>query len=488
MLNRIIRFSLDNRLLVISLAALVVVYGLLVAPRLGVDIFPDLNRPVVTIFAEAPGLAPEEVEALVTLPLETLVNGATDVQRVRSVSSAGLALLYVEFDWETDVYVARQIVAERLQLAQGHLPDGVIPTIGPISSLMGEIALVGLVSSSGRSPLEVRTFADWTLRPRLLSIPGVAQVTAIGGGVMQYQVLVQPDRLQQFGLSLSDVEAAVRAANLNTTGGYLIQSDREYLVRNLGNVAAVSDLEQAVVTTRNGVPVALKDVARVAIGSQVKRGDAGVNGKPGVILSIQKQPGADTLALTAALDRAFEDLGASLPADIQIDRTLFRQANFIESAIGNVQIALRDATVIVAIILFLFLLNIRTTAITLTAIPLSFLTSAIVMYWLGLSVNTMTLGGSRSRSARSSTTRSWTSRTSSGACARTDRATHRGQSSASFSRRRARCGIQLSMQRRSWCWRSCPCSSSAASKAGCFRRLAWPTSSQSSRRCWCRSR
>jgi CzcA family heavy metal efflux pump len=393
MLNRIIRFSLANRLLVVSLSALLLVYGLLIIPRLDVDIFPDLNRPVVTIFAEAPGLAPEEVESLVTLPLETLMNGATNVERVRSASTAGLALLFVEFDWDTDVYVDRQIVAERLQLAAGHLPDGVVPTIGPISSLMGEIMLVGIVSNSGRSPLDLRTLADWTLRPRLLSVPGVAQVTAIGGGVAQYQVLVRADRLQQFGLSLGDVEQAVGAANLNTTGGYLIAGEREFLVRNLGNVGTVADLEQAVITTRHGVPVTLKDVARVTMGAQVKRGDAGVNGKPGVILSIQKQPGAATTTLTAELDRAFDDLAASLPPDIQIDRTLFRQANFIESAIDNVQEALRDSTIIVAIVLFLFLLNLRTTAITLTAIPLSFFTSAIVMYWVGLSVNTMTLGG-----------------------------------------------------------------------------------------------
>lgn len=393
MLNRIIRFALDHRLLIVVLSIAVLFYGLLVVPRLEVDIFPDLNRPVVTIFAEAPGLAPEEVETLVTLPLETLANGATDVQRVRSVSSAGLALLYVEFGWGTDIYRDRQIVAERLQLAAGQLPAGVLPTMAPISSLMGEIMLVGVVSSTGRSPLELRTVADWTVRPRLLSVPGVAQVTAIGGTVGQYQVLVQTDRLLQYGLSLADVENAVAAANLNTPGGYLVTPEREYLVRNIGNVRGVADLEQAVITTRNGVPLMLKDVARVTLGPQVKRGDAGVNGKPGVILSIQKQPGADTLALTAELDRAFDVLAASLPADIQIDRSLFRQARFIETAIGNVRKALRHATVIVAIVLFLFLLNVRTTAITLTAIPLSFLVTAIVMYWFGLSVNTMTLGG-----------------------------------------------------------------------------------------------
>lgn len=393
MLERIIRFSLANRLPVLSVSALLLAYGLLIVPRLDVDIFPDLNRPVVTIFAEAPGLAPEEVETLVTLPLETLVNGAANVQRVRSVSSPGLALVYAEFAWHTDVYLARQIVAERLQLSAGHLPAGVAPTIGPVASLMGEIMLVGIVSSSGRSPIDLRTFADWTMRPRLLSTPGVAQVTAIGGGVAQYQVLVQADRLQQYNLSLTDVEHAVAAANLNTTGGYLVARDREYLVRNLGNVSAPADLEQAVITTRNGAPITVKDVARVVLGPQVKRGDAGVNAMPGVILSIQKQPGANTIDLSARLDRVFAELAAALPADIQIDRSLFRQASFIEAAIGNVGTALRHGTMIVAIVLFLFLLNVRTTAITLTAIPLSFLVSAIVLYWFGLSVNTMTLGG-----------------------------------------------------------------------------------------------
>ena len=393
MLNRIIRFALAQRLFILSTAAVLLVYGLLIVPRLDVDIFPDLNRPVVTIFAEAPGLAPEEVETLVTLPLETLVNGAANVQRVRSASTAGLALVFVEFDWESDIYLDRQIVAERLQLAEGQLPSGVIPTMGPISSLMGEIMLVGIVSSSGRSPLELRDLADWTLRPRLLSIPGVAQVTAIGGSVGQYQVLVQPDRLLQYGLSLTDVEEAVAAANLNTSGGYLVTEDREHLVRNLGNVTSAADLERAVVATRHGVPVTLKDVARVTLGPQVKRGDAGVNAKAGVILSVQKQPGADTLALTEELDRAFDGLAATLPPDIQVDRTLFRQSSFISSAIGNVRIALRDGAIIVAIVLFLFLLNVRTTVITLTAIPLSFCVTAILMYWFGLSVNTMTLGG-----------------------------------------------------------------------------------------------
>ncbi|MBA2306217.1 MAG: efflux RND transporter permease subunit [Acidobacteria bacterium] len=393
MLNRIIRFALDHRALILILAVAVIGYGLVVVPRLEIDIFPDLNRPVITIFAEAPGLAPEEVEALVAQPLESLVNGATDVERVRSVSSPGLALLYVEFDWDTDIYRDRQIVAERLQLAAGQLPAGVQPTMAPITSLMGEIMLVGLVSSGGRSPLDLRTVADWTVRPRLLAVPGVAQVTAIGGRVAQYQVLVRTDRLPQYGLSLTDVEKAVAAANLNTPGGYLVTPEREFLVRNLGSVKGVEDLEQAVVATRNGVPIMLKDVARVALGAQVTRGDAGVNGSPGVILSIQKQPGADTLALTAALDRAFDELATSIPSDVRIDRSLFRQARFIEVAIGNVRTALGHAILIVAIVLFLFLLNVRTTAITLTAIPLSLLVTGIVMYWFGLSVNTMTLGG-----------------------------------------------------------------------------------------------
>lgn len=393
MLNAIIRFALAHRLLVLSVSALITVYGLLALPRLGVDIFPDLNRPVVTIFAEAPGLAPEEVEALVTQPIEALVNGAAHVQRVRSVSSAGLALVYVEFDWGSDVYLDRQVVAERLQLSSGRLPAGVVPTMGPISSLMGEILLVGLVSTGDRSPMDIRTLADWTLRPRLLSIPGIAQVTAIGGGVAQYQVLVQSERLLAYGLTFAEVERAVAAANLNTSGGFLIGPERELLVRNLGQVRSVADLEQAVVTTRGGVPIVLKDVARVQLGPQVKRGDAAVNGRPAVILSIQKQPGADTLPLTDALDQALDALAASLPADIQIDRSLFRQSNFIDAAIDNVRQALRDGTVIVVLVLLLFLLNLRTTAITLTAIPLSFLVTGLVLYWFGFSVNTMTLGG-----------------------------------------------------------------------------------------------
>ena len=393
MFDRIILFSLRNRLFVVAGAALLLVYGGSVILGLPVDVFPDLNRPTVTILSEAPGLAPEEVETLVSLPIETMLNGAPGVERVRSTSGIGLSVVTAEFAWGTDIYRDRQLVGEKLQLAAERLPQGVTPSMGPVSSIMGEILLLGLESSTGEtSPMEMRTLADWVVRQRLLTIPGVSQVIPIGGGVKQYQVRVSPRRLAALGLSLKEVEHAVGASNENTTGGYLEAQSQEYLIRNIGRLRNPEQLLNTVVATRNGVPVLLKEVGSVGVGTLVKRGDGSIDGKPAVILSVQKQPGASTIDLTQSIEAALEELQPSLPKDVRI-RTLFKQASFIEAAIRNVEEALRDGAILVMIVLFLFLLNFRTTAITLTAIPLSFMTAAVVFRLFDISINTMTLGG-----------------------------------------------------------------------------------------------
>ena len=393
MLDRIILFALKNRLFVVAAAVLLLIYGVMVIIKLPVDVFPDLNRPTVTVLSEAPGLAPEEVETLVSLPIETTLNGAPGVERVRSTSGIGLSVVTVEFAWGTDIYRDRQLVGEKLQLAAEHLPRGVVPAMGPISSIMGEIMLLGLESSTGQtSPMEMRTLADWVVRQRLLTIPGISQVIPIGGGVKQYQVQVNPQRLAALGVTLQEVEHAVGASNENTTGGYLDAQSQEYLIRNLGRLRDPSQLLSTVVATRNGVPVLLKEVGSVGIGTLTKRGDGSVDGRPAVILSIQKQPGASTIDLTRKIEAALQELQPSLPKDVRM-RPLFNPANFIEAAIRNVEDAMRDGAILVLIVLFLFLLNFRTTAITLTAIPLSFVTAAVVFHLFGISINTMTLGG-----------------------------------------------------------------------------------------------
>lgn len=394
MLDAVIRNALRFRLLTIVMAVVVLVYGGITLWQLPIDVFPDLNRPRVTILTEAPGLAPEEVETLVTFPLESVLNGATGVQAVRSSSGIGLSVIYVEFAWGTDIYIDRQIVTEKIAVALDRIPKGIRPQLAPISSIMGQVMHVGMGSENGQtSPMEVRTLADWVVRQRLLTIPGVAQVVTMGGGRKQFQVLVDPERLLEFGVTLEDVERAVQASNSNATGGYLNQGDNELLVRSIGRIQSLSDLESIVVKTGASRPVVLAQVARVAEAAQVKRGDAAVNGKPAVILVISKQPGADTRSLTDAVTKALDDLRGSLPADIQINPELYQQKTFIDLSIQNVIEALRDGGILVVIVLFLFLLNFRATFITLTAIPLSIVITGLVFKWLGMSINTMTLGG-----------------------------------------------------------------------------------------------
>ncbi|HEX8280971.1 MAG TPA: efflux RND transporter permease subunit, partial [Chthoniobacterales bacterium] len=398
MFDRIIQFSLRNRLFVVALAALLAAYGGYVITRLPVDVFPDLNRPTVTIFTEAGGLAPEEVESLVTFPIESGMNGASGVQRVRSVSSVGLSIVFVEFGFEQNIYTARQIVTERLQQVTEQLPPETKPVLAPISSIMGEIMLVGLTSDDPQfTPMDLRTIADWQIRRRLLSVPGLSQITVIGGELKQYQVLVDPFKLQHFNLSLHEVEAAAKNANVNSTGGFLLGTYTEGLIRNLARVSTLDDLKNSVIPNerRDGsAALTLGQVADVRLGGPLaKRGDAGVNGAPAVILSIQKQPGADTPKLTQQIEGELRSIQASLPEGVKIHSGLFRQSTFIENAIGNIEVALRDGAILVVIVLFLFLLNLRTTVITLTAIPLSLLVTALVFRYFNISINTMTLGG-----------------------------------------------------------------------------------------------
>ncbi|TWT92996.1 efflux RND transporter permease subunit [Neorhodopirellula pilleata] len=403
MLDRIIHFSLSNRLIVLALAAIMLGVGAWQSARLPIDVFPNLNRPRVVVITEAPGMAPEEVETLITFPLETAFNGASGVEAVRSSSGIGLSVIYVEFEWNTDIYNDRQVVNERLQLVAEQLPNGVKPTLAPISSIMGQILMYGMWSEGGKTePMEVRTLADWVVRQRLLTIPGVSQVFSMGGGRMQYQVLVNPDALLEFGLTMGDVHTAVGEANMNATGGYLDQRGaNELLVRGLGRITSLADLKEIVVTMRDSLPITVGDIAKVVEGPQVMRGDSSaylrgkdgtIEGGPAVVLTINKQPGSDTRAVDQAIADALQELKVSLPNDIRI-ANVYSQRSFIDRAIDNVVEALADGGVLVLVILFLFLLNFRTTFITLTAIPLSIIATACVFAAFGLSINTMTLGG-----------------------------------------------------------------------------------------------
>ena len=392
MFTLLVTQSLRNRLLVLALAAVLVVYGAFTATKLPVDVFPDLNRPTVTIMSEAEGLAPQEVEQLVTFPVETQMNGLPGVTRVRSVSGVGLSVTYVEFDWGTDIYRNRQQVAERLALVQDQLPRGVTPVMGPISSIMGQILLVAVTGETA-SPMQVREVADFTIRPRLLTIPGVAQVIPIGGEVRQFRVSPNPAAMRSLGVTNAQLETALAQFGTNAGGGFTDQNAREYLIRNIGRTMSLDDLRNLVVATVNDAPVYLRQLAEVSFAPKVKRGDAGYMAKPAVIVSVEKQPDIDTVRLTRSIETALRDMTPTLPAGIRADQVLFRQADFIETSIRNVERVLVEAVLVVAVVLFAFLLNVRTTAISLLAIPVSVLTTAVVFHLFGLSINTMTLGG-----------------------------------------------------------------------------------------------
>ena len=384
--------SLRNRLMVLAASLVLVLLGIFSAGRLPVDVFPDLNKPTVTILTESEGLAPPEVEQLVSFPIETQMNGVPGVTRVRSVSGVGLSIVYVEFDWGTDIYRNRQQIAERLSLIRAQLPPNVVPQMGPINSIMGQIVLVAMTSEQA-SAMEVREAADFVVRPRLLTIPGVAQVIPIGGEVRQYRIAPNPPALRSLGVTYEQVEQALTQFGVNTGGGFTDQHSREYLIRNIGRTTNLDDLRSVVVAQVNGGPVFLRQVATVEFAPKVKRGEAGYMGKPAVIVSVEKQPKVDTIGLTREIERALKEITASLPQGIKADQIVFRQADFIEKSIRNVEQVLMEAGVVVAVVLFAFLLNWRTTVISLTAIPVSILTTATIFYFAGLSINTMTLGG-----------------------------------------------------------------------------------------------
>lgn len=395
MFTTLVQTSLRQRILVLAVAAILLCYGLWQAPRLPVDVFPDLNKPVVTVLTEAGGMAPEEVEQLVSFPLENLLNGITGVTRIRSTSGIGLSILYIEFDWDTDIYRNRQLVAERLSLAPGQLPPGIAPVMGPVSSIMGEIMLLALPlqTDSAATPMQAREYADFVLRPRLLALPGISQVIAIGGEVRQLRVEPDMVKLQQLGISLAQLQQALTDFAANRGGGFIDLGNREYLIRHLGRTQQLEDLSRLAVGWQQGLPVTLAQVAKVSYAAAVKRGDGGFNAMPAVILNVQKQPGADTVQLTAAIEQALAEMSTALPAGLSAPKVLFRQADFISASVANVTEALRDGSIMVVLVLLAFLLSVRTTLISLLAIPLSLAITVLIFQWLGLSINVMTLGG-----------------------------------------------------------------------------------------------
>lgn len=393
MLNKILSISLQNRLMVLLGAVVLSVTGLYIARNMNVDVFPDLTAPTVTILTEAHGMESEEVEKLVTYQLETAMNGSPNVRRIRSSSAAGISIVWVEFEWGTDIYRARQIVSERIPMVRENLPSGVgSPTMAPISSIMGEVMLLG-VRSDSLSPMELRTLADWTIRPRIKSIGGIANVIVIGGDYKQYQVLANPEKLKYYDVSLGELLEKVQESNMNAPGGFLNEYGNQYIIKGSGRAYTVEHLEEAVVKNVNGQSVKVKDVADVQIGAADKIGDGSLNAAPAVILTISKQPDVNTLELTERLDEAIADLNTTLPESVEIKSHIFRQANFIEASIDNLNQTLLEGAFFVLIVLFVFLMNWRTTVISLVAIPVSLLVSIIVLKLLGYTINTMSLGG-----------------------------------------------------------------------------------------------
>lgn len=395
LLNGIIRFSLNNRMVILVIAALCLVAGIYSTMHTEVDVFPDLNAPTVVVMTEAEGMAPEEVERLVTFPIETAVNGATNVRRVRSSSATGFSIVNIEFDWGTDIYKARQIVSEKIAMVGADLPENVgNPTLGPQASILGELMIIGLTADT-TSMQDLRTIADWTIRPRLLSTGGVAQVAVMGGDIKEYQILMDPGKMRRHGVSMDEVIYAVKGMNQNASGGILYEYGNEYIVRGLLSTNDIDELKKAVVkTSENGLPITLDAVADVRIGPKTPvLGVASNDGKPAVLLTVTKQPNTNTLALTGRLDNALDELKANLPADVKVNSRIFRQSRFIESSLDNVKQSLIEGAIFVIIVLFIFLMNWRTTVISLVSIPLSIVASLLAIRWMGLTINTMSLGG-----------------------------------------------------------------------------------------------
>lgn len=394
MLNKIIKFSLNNRMVVLVASILLMLAGTYTATNMEVDVFPDLNAPTVVVMTEATGMAPEEVERLVTFPVETALNGATDVRRVRSSSTTGFSIVWVEFNWGTDIYIARQIVSEKLAVVKDALPSNVgSPTLGPQSSILGELMIIGLTADT-TSLQDLRTLADWTIRPRLLSTGGVAQVTVLGGEIKEYQILLNPEKMKHYGIGLDEVITVVKDMNQNASGGVLYEYGNEYIIRGVLSTNKVSSLGKSVIKTVNDIPILIENIADVKIGNKApKLGIASNDGKAAVLITVTKQPSTSTLDLTEKLDKSLAELQQSLPADVKISSDIFRQARFIDNSISNVQKSLYEGGIFVVIVLVIFLMNARTTVISLVTIPLALVCAILALKFMGLTINTMSLGG-----------------------------------------------------------------------------------------------